>query len=275
METDSIRARAAIAMARAQLEHSRPASYFRKIERSSNWMMMLPGELEEQSALQAAKARGEKILAQLNTNEKPKLDDHADEKVQDNSIKKPGEEDVGSMQKTVGQSQAMVLTLMAAKEAVSQRTIMRKKSHSPTASLSTQDLPKLKRPDKPFQGLYQAGDIPPSPPPSIPLPRLPSKCAATLNALNDLEGLRRSKTPREPIAYNGLPTEYRSNNDVLQHIDMLMQSLLDSHPETPSELEARRPYCSLPSRRGRCGTGSTMDDSALYVPRSRPAEPPV
>ncbi|CAE6493664.1 unnamed protein product [Rhizoctonia solani] len=94
METDSIRARAAIAMARAQLEHSRPAIYNRKLERSSNQMMMLPGELEEHFADHSSKER-EKLSAQLAAHTKNETHDQINERI--------CEDDFGAMRKAVGQ----------------------------------------------------------------------------------------------------------------------------------------------------------------------------
>ncbi|KAJ1302132.1 hypothetical protein OPQ81_000961 [Rhizoctonia solani] len=248
METDSIRARAAIAMARAQLEHSRPASYSRKLERSSNQMMMLPGELEE-------KERGKPSvqLAPRMKNDARETNDHA------------GEDDVGAIRKAVGQSQAMVLSLMAAKEAISQRATTRKHHHSPlAASASTSDLP-AKRPSKPFQGLYRAGDIPPSPPPSIPLPQLPPRPShenphTQSASIKRGTSLKNEITPTES-AYKGLPTEYNTDDEMLKHIDVLMQSLADSGKISP-ETDRRRPYSSLPSRRGRRSHESSMSDSS-------------
>ncbi|CAE6404755.1 unnamed protein product [Rhizoctonia solani] len=251
METDSIRARAAIAMARAQLEHSRPASYSRKLERSSNQMMMLPSELEEHFAGQSSKER-EKLSAQLAAHTKNGAHDRV------------REDDVGSMRKAVGQSQAMVLSLMAAKEAISQRATVRK-NHSPLASSSISDLPTPKRrPSGPFQGLYRAGDIPPSPPPSIPLPQLPSRPShESLDAHSTTSKretqLRHEITP-SGSAYKGLPTEYSSEDEMLKHIDVLMQSLADSSDNVSPEVDRRRPYSSLPSRRGRRSNDSARQE---------------
>ncbi|CAE6424614.1 unnamed protein product [Rhizoctonia solani] len=261
METDSIRARAAIAMARAQLEHSRPASYNRKLERSSNHMMMLPNELDEYFAVQSSKER-EKLSAQLAAHTKNEVHDRI------------CEDDLGAMRKAVGQSQAMVLTLMAAKEAISQRATARKNHHSPLASSSaTGDLPKPGRPGKPFQGLYRAGDIPPSPPPSIPLPQLPPS----------LDGSRAPIAPKRetPLrheivppttAYKELPNEYDNDDEIMKHIDVLMQSLTDSSNNVSSENDRRRPYCSLPSRRGRRSNENSLIDSGRRDYQRKPIE---
>ncbi|CAE6458100.1 unnamed protein product [Rhizoctonia solani] len=252
METDSIRARAAIAMARAQLEHSRPALYNRKLERSSNQMMMLPGELEEHFAGQSSKER-EKLSAQLAAHTKNETHDRI------------CEDDLGAMRKAVGQSQAMVLTLMAAKEAISQRATMRKGHHSPLASSSVIDLPKPKRPTKQFQGLYRAGDIPPSPPPCIPLPQLPSRPSLenldTKSTTPKPESSLRHEIAPSGNAYKGLPTEYSTDDEMLKHIDVLMQSLADSSDNKLSETDRRRPYSSLPSRRGRRSNENSVIDS--------------
>ncbi|QRW23427.1 PGAMP domain-containing protein [Rhizoctonia solani] len=200
METDSIRARAAIAMARAQLEHSRPASYNRKLERSSNHMMMLPNELDEYFAVQSSKER-EKLSAQLAAHTKNEVHDRI------------CEDDLGAMRKAVGQSQAMVLTLMAAKEAISQRATARKNHHSPLASSSaTGDLPKPGRPGKPFQGLYRAGDI-------HLLPLHPF-------LFPNFHPLLMIVPPT--TAYKELPNEYDNDDEIMKHIDVLMQSLTDS-----------------------------------------------
>ncbi|CAE6522491.1 unnamed protein product [Rhizoctonia solani] len=265
METDSIRARAAIAMARAQLEHSRPAIHNRKLERSSNQMMMLPSELEEYIATQSPKER-EKISAQLAAHTKNEAHDQINDRT--------GEDDVGAMRKAVGQSQAMVLTLMAAKEAISQRATTRKNHHSPLASSSTNDL--SKRPTKPFQGLYRAGDIPPSPPPSIPLPQLPpTSSLENLNAKPTTprpeSSLRHEITPTGS-AYKGLPTEYSTDHDMLKHIDVLMQSLADSSDHKPSETGRRRPYSSLPSRRGRRSNENSLIDSSRQERQKKSTE---
>ncbi|KAF8755648.1 hypothetical protein RHS01_05147 [Rhizoctonia solani] len=229
METDSIRARAAIAMARAQLEHSRPASYNRKLERSSNHMMMLPNELDEYFAVQSSKER-EKLSAQLAAHTK--------------------------------------------NEAISQRATARKNHHSPLASSSaTGDLPKPGRPGKPFQGLYRAGDIPPSPPPSIPLPQLPPS----------LDGSRAPIAPKRetPLrheivppttAYKELPNEYDNDDEIMKHIDVLMQSLTDSSNNVSSENDRRRPYCSLPSRRGRRSNENSLIDSGRRDYQRKPIE---
>ncbi|KAH7345715.1 hypothetical protein B0J17DRAFT_47905 [Rhizoctonia solani] len=250
METDSIRARAAIAMARAQLEHSRPASYSRKLERSSNQMMMLPGELEEHFGGQSSKER-EKLSAQLAAHTK----NGASERI--------CEDDFGSMRKAVGQSQAMVLSLMAAKEAISQRATVRK-NHSPLPSSTITDLPKPKRPSGPFQGLYRAGDIPPSPPPSIPLPQLPSRSSYESPDAHPITSKRETQLRHEIApsgsAYKGLPTEYSSEDEMLKHIDVLMKSLADSSNNVSPDVDRRRPYSSLPSRRGRRSNDSVRQD---------------
>lgn len=253
METDSIRARAAIAMARAQLEHSRPASYNRKVERSSNQMMMLPGELEEYFSSQPGKER-EKLAARFTARTKNATRDRT------------CEDDVGAMHKAVGQSQAMVLTLMAAKEAISQRATVRKKHHPPLASSTVSDLPKTKRPSMPFQGLYHAGDIPPSPPPSIPLPQLPSRPSHESLGAHSITSKRETQLRHEITssgsAYKGLPTEYSSDDEMLKHIDVIMRSLADSSDNVSPEVDRRRPYSSLPSRRGRRSNDSSLTDSA-------------
>ncbi|CAE6416941.1 unnamed protein product [Rhizoctonia solani] len=267
METDSIRARAAIAMARAQLEHSRPAIYNRKLERSSNHMMMLPGELEEHFAGQSSKER-EKLSAQLAAHTKNETNDQINDRI--------CEDDIGAMRKAVGQSQAMVLTLMAAKEAISQRATTRKGHHSPLASSSVTNLPKPIRPTKPFQGLYRAGDIPPSPPPSIPLPQLPSRPSLenidTKSTMPKPESSLRHEIASSEIAYKGLPTEYSTDDEMLKHIDVLMQSLADSSDNRSPETDRRRPYSSLPSRRGRRSNESSVIDSAHHEHQKKSLE---
>ncbi|KAG8733193.1 hypothetical protein FRC11_008052 [Ceratobasidium sp. 423] len=266
METDSIRARAAIAMARAQLEHSRPAIYNRKLERSSNQMMMLPSELEEHFAGQPSKER-EKLSAQLAAHTKNEIHNRATDQTR--------EDDVGAMHKAVGQSQAMVLTLMAAKEAISQRASSRKSHHLPLASSSISDLSTPKRPSQPFQGLYRAGDIPPTPPPSIPLPQLPSGPSHENLDTKPTTPKRGTSLRNEVVssgsAYKGLPTEYSTDDEMLKHIDVLMQSLADSSNNTPPETDRRRPYSSLPSRRGR-RTNENLTDSACHERQRKPTE---
>ncbi|CAE6467915.1 unnamed protein product [Rhizoctonia solani] len=254
METDSIRARAAIAMARAQLEHSRPASYSRKLERSSNHMMMLPNELNEYFSGQSSKER-EKLSAQLAAHTKNEVHDRI------------CEDDIGAMRKAVGQSQAMVLTLMAAKEAISQRATARKNHHSPLASSSSLassavgDLPKPGRPSKQFQGLYRAGDVPPTPPPSIPLPQLPPSLEnSRAPTAPKRETLLRNEIAPPASAYKQLPNEYNTDDEMMKHIDVLMQSLADSSSNMSRENDRRRPYCSLPSRRGRRSNESARQD---------------
>ncbi|CAE6355635.1 unnamed protein product [Rhizoctonia solani] len=262
METDSIRARAAIAMARAQLEHSRPASYSRKLERSSNHMMMLPSELDEYFAGQSSKER-EKLSAQLAAHTKSEV----------------CEDDIGAMRKAVGQSQAMVLTLMAAKEAISQRATARKNHYSPLASSSSLassstvgDLPKPSRPSKQFQGIYRAGDVPPTPPPSIPLPQLPPSLEASrAPTVTKRETSHRHEIAPSTSAYKQLPNEYNTDDEMMKHIDVLMQSLADSSGHM-SENDQRRPYCSLPSRRGRRSNESSLVGSARRDHQRNPIE---
>lgn len=204
MENDSIRARTAIALARAQLQLSRPASYHRKVERSQNLMMMLPGELEECLAAQAANRRGDAPVR--------------------NNNRQPATRNLGATNHAIQQSQAMVVTLMAAREVISQRGMVSQNLRSHSASISTIDI--LNESAGPPRGLYKPGDMPPCPPPSIPLPELPSQTGPisrgtfvtpTQDRLRSYGG-----------AYKVLPTEYRTENEALQHIDILMQSLLVS-----------------------------------------------
>ncbi|CAE6505417.1 unnamed protein product [Rhizoctonia solani] len=267
METDSIRARAAIAMARAQLEHSRPAIYNRKLERSSNQMMMLPGEAEEYVASQSSRGRG-KLSAQLAAQTKNETNHRTTDQTR--------EDDFGAMRKAVGQSQAMVLTLMAAKEAISQRASSRKNHHSPLASSSISDPSKPKRPSQPFQGLYRAGDIPPTPPPSIPLPQ-PPPMPPNENLDTKPTTPKRGTSLRNEVissgsAYKGLPTEYSTEDDMLKHIDVLMQSLADSSSNRTPEMDRRRPYSSLPSRRGRRSNENFVIDNARHEHSRKPIE---
>ncbi|KAF8594658.1 hypothetical protein BDV93DRAFT_611777 [Ceratobasidium sp. AG-I] len=212
MEDDSIRARRVIALARAQLQLSRPASYFRKLERSRNQMMMLPGELEESLAAQTTGRRADSLVR----------------KGSQQSTTRDVETTSGAAQRSV----PTVVTLTAAKEMSSQQTMVRESFHSYSASVSTVDL--LNDGGAPPQGLYKAGDRPPCPPPSIPLPKLPSQSSPISRGLPITPApsdLRRSEG-----AYKGLPTEYRNDNEALQHIDMLMRRLLNSQPSRKRSL---------------------------------------
>jgi hypothetical protein len=231
MDTDSSRARAAIALARAQLEHSRPASIHRKRERAANRMMMLPCELEEYRAMQTARSRN----TQASTPEDDVL---------------PVSDDFGAMRHVIQQSQSMVLTLMAAQEAISQRAETRKTSHSQSASIATIDL--LRENPPPFPALYKPGDMPLCPPPSIPLPQLPSPRSLTAPAVSitpKRDRSRRHGVPLRATAYNCLPTEY--DDKVVQHVDKLMHDFLDSQSEDMASEKSsrRRSQSSTDSRR--------------------------
>ncbi|KAG8746274.1 hypothetical protein FRC10_005523 [Ceratobasidium sp. 414] len=205
MDSDSSRARAAIALARAQLEHSRPASIYRKRERAANRLMMLPGEYEEYLATQTSPVPIEEIITS----------DFGE-------LLNP---DADTMRRAVQQSRSMVLTLMAAREAVSLRTESRKSTHPGAGTISTISL--LKE-SAPFPELYKPGDTPLCPPPSIPLPQVPPLAPTPISPGRDRS--RRSKTSPCNNVSGGLPTEYDGN--ALRRVDTLIQDLLESRPES-------------------------------------------
>lgn len=233
MEDDSIRARRVIALARAQLQLSRPASHYRKLERSRNQLMMLPGELEESLAARTAGRRADSLVR--------------------NGTQQPAARDTETKSSAVQRPQPTVVTLTAAREVVSQQTTVRESFHSHTAILSTIDL--LNENSAPPQGLYKAGDRPPCPPPSIPLPELPSQSSPISRGLPVAPAP--SELRRSEGAYKGLPTEYRSDNEALQHINMLMQRLLDPQPFRKQSLP------NLPIRIVTRGDESTRTARAL------------
>ncbi|KAG9123666.1 hypothetical protein FRC07_014348 [Ceratobasidium sp. 392] len=185
MDTDSSRARAAIALARAQLEHSRPASIHRKRERAANKLMMLPGEFEEYQATQTTPTSATApslapILVPASTGPIATPDF--------GEIFNPGAD---TMRRTMEQSSSMVLTLMAAREAVSLRAEVKKNTHTQAASISTIDLLKetpvlpepvpSRRPSQPFQVAIRnpsdGAPLTPAPTPPISSSILPSKSA--------------------------------------------------------------------------------------------------
>ncbi|KAG8699173.1 hypothetical protein FRC09_006780 [Ceratobasidium sp. 395] len=229
MDTDSSRARAAIALARAQLEHSRPASIHRKRERATNKMMMLPGEFEEYQATQPTPPPVERIST-------PDFGD----------VFNP---DADTMRRTVEQSSSMVLTLMAAREAVSLRAESKKNSHAQAASISTIDL--LKECQSSFPELYKPGDAPLSPPPSIPLPQVPPPAAMSLPTPRSptRDRSRRSKASPRNSLYNGLPTEY--DGSAIQRVDTLIQDLLETRSQGTTSRARSHSSASSGSRRER------------------------
>ncbi|KAG9092725.1 hypothetical protein FRC06_011816 [Ceratobasidium sp. 370] len=235
MDSDSSRARAAIALARAQLEHSRPASIHRKRERAANRLMMLPGEYEEYIATQARATPVEEVATP--------------------DFSELFNADADAMRRTVQQSRSMVLSLMAAREAVLLRTDARRYTSSQAGSMPPIDSPKGSQPS--FPELYKPGDTPLCPPPSIPLPQVPPPAPpASISPGRDRS--RRSRASPCNSIYGGLPTEYDGN--ALRRVDTLIQDLLESHSEG---VTSRKRSHSSASSSSRCKRINNMPDTRL------------